>query len=184
MKKSKSQLDIVIVDGEPRVSLVQLAEYLGIANKSSLNTIYKYEEKLKSKGELIFVKECKKKNYLLNEAQFLFFVTLSRNTDVVIELKSEIVDRFMKMKKELKKIFSLNSTEQKAVGEIGFFFKRVSKGRGWVFRVIWATFEVMKDEISEGFSLWNYYYMAKAIEFETEFLLEQFKAKNNQLSLF
>jgi len=26
--------------------------------------------------------------------------------------------------------------------------------------------------------------MAKAIEFETEFLLEQFKAKNNQLSLF
>ena len=70
MKKSKSQLDIVIVDEEPRVSLVQLAEYLGIANKSSLNTIYKYEEKLKSKGELIFVKEGKKKNYLLNEAQF------------------------------------------------------------------------------------------------------------------
>ena len=88
------------------------------------------------------------------------------------------------MKKELKKISSLNSTEQKAVGEIGFFFKRVSKGRGWVFRVIWATFEVMKDEISEGFSIWDYYPMAKAIEFETEFLLEQFKAKNNQLSLF
>ena len=97
MKNINKELEIVLINGEPRVNLSQLAEILGIVHKSALNTIYKYEAKLKQKGELVFKKQGRKKKYFLNEAQFLFFISLSKNTKVAVELKSNSFDNFMKI---------------------------------------------------------------------------------------
>jgi prophage antirepressor-like protein len=97
MKNINKELEIVLINGEPRVNLSQLAKILGIVHKSALNTIYKYEAKLKQKGELVFKKQGRKKKYFLNEAQFLFFISLSKNTKVAVELKSNSFDNFMKI---------------------------------------------------------------------------------------
>ncbi len=90
--------------GEPRVDSRQLAEQLGNQHKNALALIERYTEKFKEFGLLAFQTEAVKapgqrgtkylKYALLNEDQAFFLLSLSRNTDRVVELKASLIMAF------------------------------------------------------------------------------------------
>ena len=92
------------VGGEPRVDSRQLAKQLGNQHKNALALIERYTDKFKEFGLLAFQTEAVKepgqrgtkhlKYYLLNEDQAFFLLSLSRNTDRVVELKASLIMAF------------------------------------------------------------------------------------------
>ncbi|WP_282410553.1 Rha family transcriptional regulator [Pseudomonas sp. PS02303] len=89
--------------GEPRVDSRVLAEQLSTQHKSSIELIDKYADKIRRFGHLPFQTEVGKRVQgggkaerfaLLNEDQAFFLLTLSRNTDRVVELKANLIMAF------------------------------------------------------------------------------------------
>ncbi|WP_321359552.1 Rha family transcriptional regulator [Pseudomonas extremaustralis] len=90
--------------GEPRVDSRQLAEQLGNQHKNALALIERYADKFKEFGLLAFETEAVKaagqrgtkhlKYALLNEDQAFFLLSLSRNTERVVELKASLIMAF------------------------------------------------------------------------------------------
>jgi phage regulator Rha-like protein len=93
---------------EARVSSLLLAENLGITHAAILKTIDKHFEILKSHGQLRFEIGViskkgagqKTRTALLNESQSYFVLTLSKNTNRVVELKSNLVKAFDRFRRE------------------------------------------------------------------------------------
>ncbi|MBI6764482.1 Rha family transcriptional regulator [Pseudomonas syringae] len=90
--------------GEPRVDSRLLAEQLGNQHQNSIALIKRYTNKFNEFGLLAFQTEAVKtpeqkgtkhlKYALLNEDQAFFLLSLSRNTDRVVELKASLIIAF------------------------------------------------------------------------------------------
>jgi phage regulator Rha-like protein len=91
------------IGSEPRVDSRLLADQLGNQHKNSMALIERYSEKFKEFGLLAFQTEARPVGQhgggdvrfaLLNEDQAFFLLALSRNTDRVVELKSDLIMAF------------------------------------------------------------------------------------------
>ena len=92
------------VDGEARADSRIIVKKLGIKHTNFMETLNKYESKIKVLGLLPFRTEAVKvegqrgtkylKYVLLNEDQAIFAMTLSRNTDQVVDLKLALTKAF------------------------------------------------------------------------------------------
>ena len=91
------------VGDEPRVDSRQLAEQLGNKHKNSMALIERYLTKFEDFGLLAFLAEARPVGQhgggdarfaLLNEDQAFFLLSLSRNTDRVVELKANLIMAF------------------------------------------------------------------------------------------
>jgi anti-repressor protein len=126
-----SNLSVIEYNGQNVVDSRLIAEELGIEHKNFLATIRKYEERLLKRGRVAFEKAplqtaggtqlstfC-----YLNERQAVFLMTLSKNTDRVVECKDALEEAFSKAKqaivsqgdriRELELELELRKTEQK-----------------------------------------------------------------------
>lgn len=163
-------------DGEMRINSRRFSEGVGTSYKATNNLIRKHQKKLETFGELPFQKALKGessriKPALLNEDQATFLVTLSRNTETVVEFKHQLVSAFSKLRREQALIDERHATvkwtQNRALGiyqrkdltaviqkfityaEIqgsrgtGFFFINISKAVNKAIGI------VNRDEISE-----------------------------------
>jgi phage regulator Rha-like protein len=98
-----SDLTLIQVKDEVRIDSRLLAEQLHNKHKNTVAIIERYADKFKRFGHLPFQTEVgkrlqgggKAKRYaILNEDQAFFLLSLSRNTDRVVELKADLVMAF------------------------------------------------------------------------------------------
>jgi phage regulator Rha-like protein len=92
-------------DDEMRVSSRLLSEGVGTSYKATNNLIRKHQNRLETFGELPFKKALKGessriKPALLNEDQAIFLVTLSRNTEQVVEFKHQLITAFSMLRRK------------------------------------------------------------------------------------
>ena len=96
-------LSLTTTAKEPRVDSRLLAKHLGNNHKSVIALIDRYLEVFKSHGQLTFKKEVGVRDHgggnaeryaLLNEDQAYFLLSLSRNTERVVALKSKLIKSF------------------------------------------------------------------------------------------
>lgn len=94
---------LTLIGDEPRVDSRQLAEQVGNQHKNTMALIERYADKIKQFGLLPFQTEARPAGQhgggdarfaLLNEDQCYFLLSLSRNTDRVVELKSSLIMAF------------------------------------------------------------------------------------------
>lgn len=88
---------------EPRVDTRLLARQLANKHKAVMTLIERYTDRFKAHGQLTFKKTVGKRKQgggnaeryvLLNEDQAYFLLSLSRNTDTVVALKSKLIKAF------------------------------------------------------------------------------------------
>lgn len=98
-----SAIVLIQSKGELRVDSRLLAEQLSNKHKNSMALIVRYAEKFKEFGLLAFETEARPigqhgggdaRFALLNEDQAFFLLSLSRNTDRVVELKASLIMAF------------------------------------------------------------------------------------------
>lgn len=104
-------IQIQVKEGVQVVDSRLIAKGLNIQHKNLMETIAKYKEKLEKLGQLTFETEAVKEEgsrgtkyhqfCYLNEIQCNFVVTLSRNSEEVVDFKLALVIAFDKAKKEV-----------------------------------------------------------------------------------
>ncbi len=96
-------IEIIHHEGTPRVDSRAIAVRLNIQHKNIMENINKYSEQFQVLGQLTFKTEVgkrkqgggnPKKYALLNEDQCVFLLTLSRNTEQVVQLKLDLTIAF------------------------------------------------------------------------------------------
>ena len=96
-------LQVTTFRGEPRIDSRLIAMDLGNNHKSTIELIEKYEPKFQRFGHLPFQTEVGKraqgggkaeKFALLNEDQSYYLLALSRNSEIVVDLKADLVMAF------------------------------------------------------------------------------------------
>lgn len=107
------------------VSSRLLAERMKIEHKSVINSATKYSESFKNHGSLpVFKIQSKgqKKEAYFTEDQAYFLLSLSRNTEKVVQLKSDLVRAYSKLRREhelkVERIASLEYQQNKAIGKL------------------------------------------------------------------
>lgn len=95
-----------IFRNEPVIESYIIAKRLGIANNSLSKTLRKYQDRFENKGKLRFkIKPTASgqnmKFAYLNEEQAVFLLTLSRNTEKVVEFKDQLSKAFMTARQQL-----------------------------------------------------------------------------------
>lgn len=109
----QSSIEVQDVAGELVVDSRLIAERLGIEHRSLLRTIEKYLDRLQAKNQVRFeihmVKlpqgGTKQQKYaFLDERQATLLMTLSRNTDQVLDCKEALVDAFQKAKQIIRTV--------------------------------------------------------------------------------
>lgn len=107
------------VDGEARVDSRIIAEKLGVTHKATIETIRKFKDKIEKYGVVPFktAKPQRGSNggrpetiCYLNERQATFLVTLSRNSELAVELKQNLTDSYHFYKSKHPKTFELPQT--------------------------------------------------------------------------
>jgi phage regulator Rha-like protein len=107
-----NQITIVEVAGELVIDSRIIAEQLGIEHKSLLKLVRKHQVKIEAKfGKVRFeISDIEMPNggtrqevafAWLNEGQITALMTLCRNTDRVVDLKFDLVEKFSTQKKQL-----------------------------------------------------------------------------------
>ncbi len=93
---------LVNVEGEQRISSELIADSIGTTHKATNNLIRKYSPKLETFGELPFQKALggRKNLAYLNEDQAIFLMTLSKNTELVVEFKHQLVTAFSNLRRK------------------------------------------------------------------------------------
>ena len=107
IKKAKKQsnfVHLIEVESELRVDSRILADKLQNQHKNVIDLIERYEEHFARFGKVAFETEPlpsgqRAKFALLNEDQSYFLLSLSRNTDHVVELKANLVAAFSEARK-------------------------------------------------------------------------------------
>jgi hypothetical protein len=102
-----SNTDLIVsqINGEDRIDSRLVAQNLDIEHRAFIQTLRKYEDKLQELGILTF--EMAKLSsvghpetyVMLNENQAIFAMTLSRNTEQVVELKLKLTQAFAASRK-------------------------------------------------------------------------------------
>lgn len=96
-------LTLTTTTAEPRVDTRLLARQLGNRHKAVMTLIERYADRFKAHGQLTFKKTVGKRKQgggnaeryaLVNEDQAYFLLSLSRNNDTVVALKSKLVTAF------------------------------------------------------------------------------------------
>lgn len=109
-------------NNSPVVESLLVADGLGIQHKNLLETIAKYQPEIESSfGQLAFETRPGYNNAsirvaYLNEGQFMFISTLSRNTPQVVEFKAELVKKFQEAKALSLKL-TAPLTEEELIGK-------------------------------------------------------------------
>lgn len=107
---------VIYAKGEARVDSRLLAQQLGIKHKNTMEVIERYADKLKRFGVLPFQTEKPTAGSVggrperfaqLNEDQAFFLLALSRNSDRVVGLKSELIMAF----REVRAKTAINDTQ-------------------------------------------------------------------------
>jgi phage regulator Rha-like protein len=97
-------LVLVPSKGELRIDSRTLADSLGIGHKPMFNQILKHRARVERYSQLTFRKSLGERKQgggnaekvaLLTERQALFVLTLSRNTEIAMDLKEKLVDAFI-----------------------------------------------------------------------------------------
>jgi len=90
------------MDGEQRISSCLIAEHIGTTYKATNNLIRTHKNKLESLGEVPFQKAVGERKNLayLNEDQAIFLMTLSKNTEQVVEFKHQLVKVFSALRRK------------------------------------------------------------------------------------
>jgi hypothetical protein len=90
------------MDGEQRISSCLIAEHIGTTYKATNNLIRTHIKKLESLGEVPFEKAVGERKNLayLNEDQAIFLMTLSKNTEQVVEFKYQLVKAFSALRRK------------------------------------------------------------------------------------
>jgi hypothetical protein len=97
-----------------------VADKLGIAHKNLLATIEKYLDRIQSAFQVIAFETRKSERgkperfAWLTEPQTTFLMTLSRNTDEVVQCKLELVEAFEKAKQVIKEVIPAHTEESTA----------------------------------------------------------------------
>ncbi|ENT5139833.1 TPA: P63C domain-containing protein [Pseudomonas aeruginosa] len=100
---SDNVIKLVHSAGEARVDSRVIAEQLGVKHKHSFALVTRYQRKFEELGQLPFQKEVGRRAQgggraerfaLLNEDQAYFLLSLSRNSDLVVDLKLRLVKAF------------------------------------------------------------------------------------------
>jgi len=98
-----NDLELTATTNEPRVDTRLLARQLANTHKAVMALIERYADSFKAHGQLTFKREVGRRKQgggnaeryaLLNEDQAYFLLSLSRNTDTVVALKSKLVQVF------------------------------------------------------------------------------------------
>jgi len=95
-------IDLIIMDGQPRISSEAIANAIGTSHRSTSRLIRNHEKRLEDFGEVRFeiTPKSQKISAYLNEDQSIFLMTLSKNTEVVVECKHQLVKAFSKLRKK------------------------------------------------------------------------------------
>ncbi|MBF0371621.1 MAG: Rha family transcriptional regulator [Magnetococcales bacterium] len=104
--ESKTEIQLVEVNGEPLVDSRIIAQGLGSLHKYTLALIRKYQEGFEEFGKVLFKKapstSGQKETFtLLNEDQAIFLLTLSRNSPRVVVLKKGLTKTFGRYRREI-----------------------------------------------------------------------------------
>ncbi len=110
------------------VSSRLLAKRMEIDHKSVTNTINKHNELFKKHGDYVVFKirdkskSGREKEAFLTEDQAYFLLSLSRNTEKVVQLKSDLVRAFSKLRRKHELLIDRNANleyqQNRAVGKI------------------------------------------------------------------
>lgn len=101
-------IKLVQSNNEYRVDSRLIAERLNIQHKNLMETLSKYIDKFQLLGSLPFKTETRKRQIgatqikyaLLNEDQAIFVLSLSRNTEQVVDLKLDLTITFKKLREQ------------------------------------------------------------------------------------
>ena len=93
---------LVSIEGEQRISSALIADSIGTTHKVANNLIRKYLSRLEVFGELPFKKALGERKNLayLNEDQAIFLMTLSKNTEKVVEFNHQLVTAFSNLRRK------------------------------------------------------------------------------------
>lgn len=142
-----SELQVFEHDGELVVDSRIVAERLGIEHRSFLETIDTYETQIQEAFGVLRFETAKPQGglggrpgryFLLTEDQATFLMTLSRNTDEVVALKIELVQKFSRAK-QLLRILSTPATP--VLSHTTVYISRLENMRDHqVADTLWTTF--------------------------------------------
>lgn len=100
---TQTDLTLTTTKVEARIDSRLVAKGLGNTHKAVMNLIDRYSASFKAHGQLTFKKELGDRKHgggnaaryaLLNEDQAFFLLNLSRNTEIVVALKSKLITAF------------------------------------------------------------------------------------------
>lgn len=123
--------ELVVLHGkEPVTSSITIAKGMELEHRAVIYLVEKYKEKLEKRGELknetLRLQNVKTgpktKTYWLNKRQFIFLVTLMRNSDPVIDFKDRLEEAFDKQEKLIGQLLSQRTNQEwqetRTVGKI------------------------------------------------------------------
>lgn len=93
---------LVNVEGEQRISSALIAKSIGVENRAISALIRKHKARLSTFGQVTFEMSPngQKKVVLLNEDQATFILTLSKNSEKVVDFKHQLVTAFSNLRRK------------------------------------------------------------------------------------
>ncbi len=92
---------IHVEDNQAKVSVLDIAKFSGVQERAIVRTIRNNEKHFSRFGDLRLDKELTHIGRLLNEAETTFLLTLLKNTEQVVQFKSDLVYQFYKIHEHL-----------------------------------------------------------------------------------
>jgi len=107
-KSPSPKFELTIFEKEPRIDHRLISGKLEVKPKATSQLIKRHQKRLEKFGLLPFEMEAVERNrgvkyekyFLLNESQSVFLLTLSRNTEKVMDLKEDLTREFMLYRKQ------------------------------------------------------------------------------------
>ena len=98
----KTLINLANVGGQACISSELIAENTGTAARSMSRLINSHKQRLESFGVVRFqiTPKTKKTVYFLNEDQAIFVLTLSKNSEIVVNFKHKLVTEFSKLRRK------------------------------------------------------------------------------------
>lgn len=99
---------VQILGNEPVTSTLIIAEGMNLKHRAVMTLVNKYKDRLETRGVMTFEMSKPLKGHnegrpvkyaLVNESQFLFLVTLMRNSERVLDFKDTLTKEFIKQRK-------------------------------------------------------------------------------------
>ncbi|TAE71475.1 MAG: phage antirepressor protein [Bacteroidetes bacterium] len=136
------QLEIQKLNGIQVVDSRIIAKGLNIKHRNLIETINKYQKQLEQLGLLPFETEAVKNEgargtkylsfYYLNELQCNFVVTLSRNTEEVVDFKLSLVIAFDNAKKEVKLLEEVINESENYLEKKRLYYQKQGYSDAWI----------------------------------------------------